>query len=137
MLSAVNWYVEGLSKRSGIATSLDVHPSKFPKLAPELETAIFRIIQEALTNVFRHSKAEHAWVTLRWEDSHVLLGIRDDGHGVEQEVLELRPGSIGVGIGGMKERIQELSGQLKLANAAPGTLVEVHIPLVNHLRHTS
>ena len=133
LISAVNWYVEGLSKRSGIATALDVHPPKFPRLAAELETAIFRIIQEALTNVFRHSKAEHAWVTLHWEDNHVALKIRDDGQGAAQKVLDLRPGSIGVGIGGMKQRIQELNGELRLENATPGTLVEVQIPLTKQL----
>jgi len=136
LLSAVNWYVEGLSKRSGIVTTLDVRPAKFPRLPSDLETAIFRIIQEALTNVFRHSKAEHAWVTLRWEDDNVILKIRDDGHGAGPQVLDLRPGSIGVGIGGMKQRIQELNGTLRLENADPGTLVEVQIPFVKQLQAT-
>ena len=69
LLSAVSWYVEGLSKRSGIETELDIYPRRFPRLSPDLETAIFRIIQEALTNVFRHAKAQRACVTLqvrRW-----------------------------------------------------------------------
>ena len=136
LLSAVNWYVEGLSKRSGIVTTLDVQPAKFPRLPSDLETAIFRIIQEALTNVFRHSKAEHAWVTLHWEDDNVILKIRDDGHGAGPQVLDLRPGSIGVGIGGMKQRIQELNGTLRLENADPGTSVEVQIPFAKQLQTT-
>ena len=69
LLSAITWYVDGLQERSGIETSLDVQPREFPRLAPELETAIFRIMQEALTNVFRHSGARRAWVTLTHRES--------------------------------------------------------------------
>lgn len=128
LLSAVNWYVEGLTKRSGIETTLDVHPRPFPRLSSDLETATFRIIQEALTNVFRHAKAGQAWVTLRCEEDHVTIKIRDDGRGIEQGVSELSPGSIGVGIGGMKQRAVELGGELKLENTHPGTMLHVRIP---------
>jgi len=128
LLSAVHWYVDGLSKRSGIQTSLDVRPREFPRLTAELETAIFRIIQEALTNVYRHSGAQKAWVTLEQADNRVLVKIRDDGKGIDHPVVELRPGSIGIGIGGMSQRAKEFGGELKLANAEPGTLVVVAIP---------
>jgi signal transduction histidine kinase len=128
LLSAVHWYLDGLSKRSGIETSLDVRPREFPRLTAELETAIFRIIQEALTNVYRHSGAQKAWVTLEQSDNRVLVKIRDDGKGIDHPVVELRPGSIGIGIGGMSQRAKEFGGELKLANADPGTLVVVAIP---------
>ncbi len=128
LLSAVNWYLEGLSKRSGLGTALDVFPTQFPRLPSDLETAIFRIIQEALTNVFRHAKAEQAWVSLRCEDGHVIIRIRDDGKGVEPGVLQMSPSEIGVGLGGMKQRTLELGGELKLENAHPGTVVDVRIP---------
>src|SRR5262249_43572705 len=73
LLSALQWYLDGLTKRSGIKTSLDVQPSDFPRLAPELETAIFRIIQEALTNVYRHSGAQRAWVTLAQAENQITV----------------------------------------------------------------
>ncbi|MGA8492439.1 MAG: ATP-binding protein, partial [Terriglobales bacterium] len=128
------WYLDGLSKRSGIETSLDVQPREFPRLPVELETAIFRIIQEALTNVYRHSGARKAWVTLEQAENHVLVKIRDDGKGIENPIAELRPGSIGIGIGGMSQRAKEFGGELKLVNADPGTLVEVAIPSLNPVR---
>lgn len=128
LLSALRWYLEGLTKRSGIETSLDVQPLEFPRLTPELETAIFRITQEALTNVYRHSEAQKAWITLVQRDSTVVVTIRDDGKGIENPIAELRPGSIGIGIGGMSQRAREFGGDLRLANANPGTLVEASMP---------
>jgi two-component system NarL family sensor kinase len=120
--------LDGLSKRSGIKTFLDVQPPAFPRLTAELETAIFRIVQEALTNVYRHSGAQKAWVTLEQAENRVLIKIRDDGKGIDDPVAELRPGSIGIGIGGMSQRAKEFGGELRLVNVDPGTLVEVAIP---------
>jgi len=131
LLSAVRWYLDGLTKRSGIETSLDVQPAAFPRLGAELETAIFRIIQEALTNVYRHSGAQKAWVTLLQRENGVAVTIRDDGKGIESPVAELRPGSIGIGIGGMSQRAKEFGGELRLANLTPGTLVEVAVPFLS------
>jgi PAS domain S-box-containing protein len=131
LLSAVRWYLDGLTKRSGIVTALDVQPPTFPRLGAELETAIFRIIQEALTNVYRHSGAQKAWVTLMQGDDRVAVRIRDDGKGIESPVAELRPGSIGIGIGGMSQRAKEFGGELRLTNTVPGTLVEVAVPFLN------
>jgi signal transduction histidine kinase len=132
LVSALQWYVEGLTKRSGIETSLDVQPREFPRLTPQLETAIFRIIQEALTNVYRHSGAQKAWVTLTQRETRLVVVIRDDGKGVEAQIAAFRPGSIGVGVGGMRQRAKEFGGQVQLSNANPGTLVEVVLPF-----HTS
>jgi PAS domain S-box-containing protein len=128
LLSALQWYLDGLTKRSGIETALDVQPRDFPRLAVDLETAIFRIIQEALTNVYRHSGAQKAWVTLMLKDSNVVVMIRDDGKGIENPIAELRPGSIGIGIGGMSQRAKEFGGEFRLTNSEPGTLVEVTVP---------
>ncbi len=127
--SALQWYLEGLTKRSGIETTMGVEPSGFPRFAPELETAVFRIVQEALTNVFRHSEARRVWVTLVQKDAEVIVSVRDNGKGIAEEITELRPGSIGIGIGGMRQRVKEFSGELRLRNASPGTLVEVVIPI--------
>jgi len=127
--AALKWYLEGFSKRSGIETDLNVQPSSFPRIAPELETAVFRIVQEALTNVFRHSGARKGWVTVLKQDSQVVVTIRDDGKGIPDRVAEFRPDSIGIGIGGMRQRIKEFGGELQLRNSNPGTIVEVVIPI--------
>ena len=128
LLSALAWYTDGLTKRSGIETSLDVQPRDFPRLTSELETAIFRIVQEALTNVFRHSEAHRVWITLTRKNGSISVAVRDDGKGIGKKIVELRPDSVGVGIGGMKQRAKELGGELKLTNLEPGTLVEIEIP---------
>ena len=128
LLSALAWYVEGLTKRSGIETFLDVQPPDFPRLVPEVETAIFRIVQEALTNVFRHSGAQKVWITLNQKDGLIVVAVLDDGKGIDKRVAELRPESVGVGIGGMKQRAKEFGGELRLTNADPGTLLELRIP---------
>jgi len=129
LVSALRWYLEGLTQRSGIETSMEVHPPEFCRLAPELETAVFRIVQEALTNVFRHSEASQAWVTLTHRKNKVLVTIRDDGKGLREETVKLRPGSVGVGIGGMRQRVEEFGGELQLTNVNPGAMVEVTIPV--------
>jgi PAS domain S-box-containing protein len=137
LLSALAWYTDGLAKRSGIETSLDVQPRDFPRLTSELETAIFRIVQEALTNVFRHSEAHRVWITLTRKNGSIGVAVRDDGKGIGKKIVELRPDSVGVGIGGMKQRAKELGGELKLTNLEPGTLVEIEIPWDSGLRDPS
>lgn len=127
--SALGWYLDGLSKRGGIEITMGMEPPDFPRLAPELETALFRVIQEALTNVFRHSRATKAFVTLEKREGEIAATVRDNGVGVADEIAEFRAGSIGVGIGGMRQRIKEHGGELVLRNTHPGTLVEVVIPM--------
>jgi signal transduction histidine kinase len=109
LLSALRWFLEGLTKRSGIETFLDVQPPEFPRLPSEMETATFRIIQEALNNVFRHSGAKNGWIALHQKNGQLTVTIRDDGKGVAESVMEFR-------------------GELRLTKASPGTLVEVMIP---------
>jgi PAS domain S-box-containing protein len=128
LVSALRWFLEGLSERSGINVVLDVQPPELGRLRPELETAIFRIVQEALTNMFRHSGARNGSVTLIGKNGLIAVTVRDDGKGIEEQVIQLRPESVGVGIGGMRQRVTELGGTLRLANANPGTIVEVIIP---------
>ncbi|MFY9789900.1 MAG: PAS domain-containing protein [Candidatus Sulfotelmatobacter sp.] len=137
LLSALAWYTDGLTKRSGIRTSLDVQPRDFPRLATEVETAIFRIVQEALTNVFRHSEAHQVWITLSQNNGAISVAVRDDGKGIAQKVADLRPDSVGVGIGGMRQRARELGGELKLSNLEPGTLLELQIPYTLATRDSS
>ncbi len=128
LLSAISWYVDGLAERSGIETSLHVEPQDFPRLTPDLETAIFRIVQEALTNVFRHAAASQVWITLAQRGVQTAVTVRDNGRGIGAKIAELQPESLGVGIRGIKQRAKEFGGELRVSNANPGTVVEVVIP---------
>jgi len=137
LISALSWYVEGITKRSGIETSLVVQPRDFPRLSADVETAVFRIVQEALTNVFRHAEASKVLITLAQKEESIVVAVRDDGKGVDKRIAELQPDSVGVGIGGMKQRAREFGGELRLTNAHPGTLVELVIPRRSVLREPS
>jgi PAS domain S-box-containing protein len=137
LLSALAWYTEGLTKRSGIEAFLDVQPPDFPRLSTELETTVFRIVQEALTNVFRHSEAQKVWINLNLRDGAVVVSVLDNGKGISERIAELRPESVGVGIGGMKQRAREFGGELRLTNADPGTRLELVIPSNVMLRQAS
>lgn len=128
LVSAIRWYVEGLTKRSGIETSLEMQPEDFPRLPAKFENAVYRIIQEALTNVFRHSGAKHVSIALRRTAAQLCLAVRDDGNGIPEEIAAFKPGSMGVGVRGMRRRVLELGGDLRFHNTNPGTLVEVTIP---------
>jgi signal transduction histidine kinase len=128
LYSALRWYVDGFAKRSGIESALEVQPTAFPRFAPDVEKAVFRIVQEALTNVFRHSKARKAWVQITNRDGQVISMVRDDGTGISAAIAEFRPGSIGVGIASMRQRVKELAGELRLINASPGTIVHFTLP---------
>jgi signal transduction histidine kinase len=127
--SALRWYVDGVAKRSGIEISLDIQPHNLLRLASELEIAIFRIVQEALTNMFRHSGASRSWVILSLEENRIVVMVRDNGKGLTDDIAEMRSDKIGVGLGGMRERTREFRGEFRLSNANPGTLVEIAIPL--------
>jgi PAS domain S-box-containing protein len=137
LLSALSWYLEGLTKRSGIETSLNVETREFPRLTPEVETAIFRIVQEALTNVFRHADAHKVSISLVQQDETLVVAVRDDGKGIGKKIADLRPDSVGVGVAGMKQRAKEFGGQLRLSNAHPGTIVEIVVPWTSVLRETN
>lgn len=128
LISALRWFLEGLSDRSGINVRLEVDPPNLSRMKSDIETAIFRVIQEALTNMFRHSGARNGSVAVSEKDGNVVVTVRDDGKGIDDEVSQMRPESVGVGIGGMRQRVTELGGSLRLANANPGTIVEVVIP---------
>ncbi|MGA2099223.1 MAG: ATP-binding protein [Candidatus Acidiferrum sp.] len=104
-------------------------PPEFPRLSAEMETAIFRVVQEALTNVLRHSGASKALVELTHAGTQVVLSVRDDGKGMSEKTIQFQAGSVGIGIGGIKQRIEEFNGRILLKNTDPGSLVEVMIPV--------
>ncbi len=126
--SALEWYLDGLSKRSGIELEIEVQPLQFPRFSAEVETTLFRIVQEALTNIIRHSGASQASVSLFGDEDRLVLSVQDNGKGVSDKVTEFRPDRMGVGIGGMRQRVKQLGGELRIVNTNPGTLVQVKIP---------
>jgi PAS domain S-box-containing protein len=127
--AALDWYIEGLSKRSGIQISLIIKPPIFPRLTREIETTIFRIIQEGLTNVYRHAATESARVEIEKQSEWVTVRVRDYGKGLPPTRNSRFPLNVGVGISGMRERVRQFGGDLTLANAEPGAVVEAKIPL--------
>ena len=129
--SAARWYAEGFSQRSGVEVTLDV-PDNLGRLPDSLELALFRVLQEALTNVHRHSGASRASVTVLEDAEQVILEVRDNGQGIAGELLarfrETGAG-MGVGLAGIRERAWELGGGLAVDSGGDGTLVRVTLPL--------
>lgn len=130
LMSAAKWYVEGFGQRSGIATQLQL-PQSAHRLPRQIETALFRIMQEALTNVHRHSGSRTVQVCLTVEEKRVVLTVRDYGMGVPREVLDRfwKTGNVGVGLAGIRERVKELGGYLEIESNLDGTLLKATIPL--------
>lgn len=125
---ALNWFIPGLTERSNIKIDLRICPEDFPRLEVEIETAIFRVVQESLNNVLRHANADRALVQLERQEDLVVVRIRDYGKGLPPE----RAG--GVGIVGMRERIRPFGGRLTVSRCEPGTLVEAAIPATTPAR---
>jgi signal transduction histidine kinase len=128
---AAEWYVEGFAKRSGIDVTLDLD-SEGERLPMPIETALFRILQESLTNVHRHSAAAKVRVSFKREAEAAILEIRDFGRGIAAERLaKLREVSAetGVGLAGMRERLNELAGNLEIDSGRQGTSIRAIIPL--------
>src|SRR5439155_6180459 len=129
--SAIQWYLDGFAKRSGIEVTFDA-PIDSGRLPRDVELAIFRVLQESLTNVHRHSGSRTAEVRLLIESGKIVLEVSDEGKGIPQEVLEEARqdsfGALGVGLRGMKERIRQLGGNLELRSSSEGTRVTATVP---------
>jgi PAS domain S-box-containing protein len=130
LLPAVHWFIEGFNKRSNLKITLDAKPTSFLRLSKEIETSVFRIVHECISNVYRHSGSPDARIELHQQSERIVIKVRDFGKGIE---TDQRPGTfpltLGVGIGGMRERLKQFGGDLKITRAEPGTLVEATIPL--------
>jgi two-component system, NarL family, sensor kinase len=128
---AAEWFVEGFAKRSGIHVTLDIVPPA-ERLPFRVETALFRVLQESLTNVHRHSGAKEVRVCFRRLPNKLILEIRDSGRGIPVERLKrLRQASAetGVGLAGMRERLLEMNGRLEIESDGKGTGMRAIIPL--------
>lgn len=129
--SAGRWYVEEFGKRSGIQVTLDL-PQTAERLSPDTELVLFRVLQEGLTNVHRHSGARKVDIHLSRTQEDVRLTLRDHGHGMSAEALKRFQSGIGIGVGlaGMRERVAELGGIMTIESDSRGTAVEVSLPAV-------
>ena len=119
--SAVRWYVEGFAERSKIDVDLQLDPI-VGRLPAELETAIFRIVQECLTNIHRHSGSSSASIVIARDSQNVSIEIRDRGQGMPMPIRA------GIGIQGMGERVRQLGGRLEIASGSGGTRVSAIFP---------
>jgi two-component system, NarL family, sensor kinase len=107
---------------------MTVTPQSFPRLAKDVETTIFRIVQKCLTNVYRHAKSQSARVEIEKQSDWIIVRVRDHGVGVPHAVTG-HGFKMGVGVSGMRERLRQFGGDLIVSRAEPGTLVEGKIPL--------
>jgi PAS domain S-box-containing protein len=129
--SAAEWYVDGFRHRSGVQVTFGA-PSDFGRLPRDIELVLFRVLQESLTNVHRHSGSATARVTLGIENNAVVLEIKDSGKGLGAAIPNSNgeaDDGFGVGLRGMKERARHVGGTLSLSSSSNGTTVRVTIPL--------
>jgi PAS domain S-box-containing protein len=129
--SAASWFVSGFSQRSGIPVSLDLPPD-MPRLSEAVEIALFRVLQESLTNVHRHSHAASAEIKVENDAEQITIEVMDHGHGMPARVLQQLKGDgikLGVGLAGMRERVHELSGNFEVTSDENGTVIRASVPL--------
>ena len=136
LVSAIPWYLEGFAKRSNIQTTFEVDP-EFGRLDRDVELSLFRVLQEGLTNVHRHSGSSTAHVRLALAPDQAFLEIQDRGKGIPPEYLEKAGedwlGSTGVGLRGMNERLRQLGGLIQISSDENGTTVRASVPVASRI----
>ena len=128
--SAAKWYLDGFAQRSGIAVKADL-PNDLGRLPKPVELGLFRVLQESLTNIHRHSGSSRAEIAFKLFPDKVILEVRDFGQGIPRDRLrnfQAAGTNFGVGLAGMRERLRELGGQLEI-RSGHGTIVSVTMPL--------
>ena len=129
--SAARWYVEGFGQRSGLKVTLDA-PNDLGRLPEAIELTLYRVLQETLTNVHRHSGASEAHVSILEDAEQMILEVKDNGRGIPEKLLRqfhATGAGMGVGLAGIRERAWELAGKLEVESDGSGTLVRVTVPL--------
>jgi PAS domain S-box-containing protein len=137
LASAIEEYSQGFSQRTGIRVDIDLQ-FRAGRLSQEIETALFRILQESLGNIQKHSASETASIRLTSDRHGVSLEISDRGKGIPRPALDsyvARPQRLGVGILGMRERMRQLGGRLEISSNGPGTMVRAVLPIVSEALH--
>jgi PAS domain S-box-containing protein len=131
LTSAITWYVTGFSERSGVQVRLDM-PANLSRFSEDVETAVFRIIQQSLANIHRHSESKVARIHLAVAGERLMVEISDEGRGLAPEILFKfrQSGQLpGVGISGMRERINGLRGTFDITSGTSGTTIAVSLPV--------
>ncbi len=129
--SALGWYIEGLAQRSGLSIELNI-PDGFGRLAPDVELAIFRLVQECLTNIHRHSGSKTAVIRISREPGRISAEVQDQGKGMSRErFAEVQSQGVGAGVGirGMRERVRQSHGALTIDSNALGTTITAIFPV--------
>jgi PAS domain S-box-containing protein len=127
--AALSWYVQGLAERSNLAIDLKL-PDDFGRLPSEMELLIFRLVQECVTNIHRHSGSKTALIRIEHEENTVHVKVEDQGRGMSPERLaEIQSHGTGVGIRGMRERVRHFRGDLVIESNGSGTRVSATLPL--------
>ena len=129
--SAISWYVQGFAERSGVRVNLEIAEG-IGRLPSETETALFRVVQQSLANIHRHSGSEVARIAVDADSERVTVEICDQGRGIAPEILAgFHSGTrlVGVGMVGMRERIRNLGGQFEVHSSDKGTTIQVSLPL--------
>jgi PAS domain S-box-containing protein len=128
LYSAISWYVQGLLERSGLEVQLDIS-KEFGRLPRDMELVIYRLVQECLTNIHRHSGSKTASIRIAHESNQISLDIGDQGKGISPARLaEIQSGRSGVGISGMRERLRQFEGTMNIESDSSGTRVFAMIP---------
>ncbi|HEY6769077.1 MAG TPA: PAS domain-containing protein [Candidatus Sulfotelmatobacter sp.] len=126
--AVVEWYVRGLEERSGMKINLEI-AKDFGRFDRDIELVVFRLIQECLTNVHRHSGSQSARIQISRKDDAVMVEVEDNGRGMSPErLIEVQSRGAGVGIRGMRERIRQYHGELNIDSNGRGTKISVTIP---------
>jgi signal transduction histidine kinase len=129
LVGALDWYVEGFTKRTGIRVFLDVGKD-IGRLQSEMETDLFRVIQEGLTNITRHSGSKTAVIRLKKHEGRLVLQIEDSGRGLPVKAGSDEQGAgFGVGIPGMRERLRQYGGSLEFRSSGRGAVLIAIVPL--------
>jgi PAS domain S-box-containing protein len=130
LAQAIEWYMQGLKERSGLDVDLIVSDD-FGRLPPDLELSIFRIVQESLTNIHRHSGSKAGTIRLSRGLDSVSLQIQDQGKGLSAKKLaEIKAYRSGIGLTGMRERVRHFNGQMDIQSNGSGTTISVDLPVV-------
>jgi signal transduction histidine kinase len=128
---ALHWYAEGLAERSGLKISVNI-PGDLGRFGRDMELTMFRLVQECLTNIHRHSGSKTADITMWTDDRVVGLDIRDQGKGIPPERLaSIQAQGGGVGIRGMRERIHPFQGTMEIESNNSGTRISFRLPIQN------
>jgi two-component system NarL family sensor kinase len=128
--SAARWYVDGFAQRGEIQATISF-PENMDRLPKSIELALFRILQESLANVHRHSGSPTVDIDVDVEADTVTLAVRDAGRGISEQVLERfrETGVAGIGLAGMRERVADLGGEMRIESNQAGTVLMASIPL--------